>query len=91
MEYWLCVVDELSDQIGVEFSTEQRETAAGILKSAASVRSDYQSHSEPVSVSPAKERSPERTPAWWEDTSKLCGSDWVLAKQIHQLIGSRYA
>lgn len=91
MEYWLCVLDEVSDQTGIVFSDDQRKTAAGILESAASVRGEYQSHSEPAPDPVVVATGHDRKQAWWEDPSKLCGSDWVLARQIHELIGSRYA
>lgn len=90
MEYWLCVIDELADQTGIVIPDDKRETAAGILKSAASVHGDYSTHHEPSRPPEAPARPAERKRAWWEDLSTLSGSDWVLAQQIHRLIGSRY-
>lgn len=89
--FWLSVIDEMVDQTGIEMSGEQRETATSILQSAASVQGEYSSHSEPSREPVAVQRQPERKQAWWEDVSKLSGSDWVLARQIHRMIASRHA
>ena len=88
MEYWLAIADELADRLGIEFCAAKRNEAAGIMKSAAEVRSDY-SYGGDRPVSPAPPPVEERKAAWWEDTSKLCGSDWAIANQIHSLINSR--
>lgn len=90
MEYWLSVVDELADQTGVDFCHAQRMTAASILESAASVHGEYSAHSEPPPSPSKAEPRQERHQSWWEDVSVLSGSDWVLAKQIHNLIASRH-
>ena len=90
MEYWLSVIDEMADQTGVDFSDAQRTIAATVLRSAASVHSEYSAPSEPVREPAVKPSAEERPQGWWEDTSKLCGSEWVLAKQIQTLIASRY-
>lgn len=89
MDYWLAVLDEVIDQTGVEFSDDQKIVAADLIKSAASVHGEYSHHQEPAPA-PPKAIVPERKSAWWEDVSQLSGSDWVLANQIHALIGSRY-
>jgi hypothetical protein len=91
MEYWLSVVDELADQIGIVLSEEKRDIAASIIQSAASVHGEYSSHSEPERKLAPTERRAEPKRAWWEDVSNLSGSDWVLARQIHNLIASRHA
>ncbi len=88
-EYWNLVVDEISDQTGISFTNEQREVAADLISRAVSVHGEYSSHYEP-SPAPQKLVAPERKAAWWEDTSELVGSDWVLARQIHHLIASRH-
>lgn len=90
MEYWLAVLDELSDQTGLDVPSDKRELAAGILQSASSVHSDYSAPAE-CPRAPVERRTPDRKQAWWEDVSQLSGSDWVLARQIHALIASRHA
>lgn len=90
-EFWIEAVSEALEVEGVSANYEQTVAIASWMESACNCHIEYSSPPvEPQKPEAKAKAQPEQKQEWWRDTSQLCGSDWVLANQIHELINSRY-
>lgn len=87
-EYWEISIPAMLEKAGIKATSEQVALLVDFWQGASLVQQDYEAPTErPEPAKPLTKILEKKE--WWRDTSNLCGSDWVIAKQIHALIASR--